>query len=276
VRLAIPRPKPPHSLSGPYALDALDDAGQDRFQRHLRVCGSCRDGVRGFATVVAALAEAAAVTPPASLRDQVLAAVSVTRQLPPKSVKSRASIGGRAGREIRGTGSARLPRSTWLPRLALAAGAAGLATSAVLGGITVSAWHERSAAEVQAQAIAAVLAAPDARLVSAPTSLGGSVTVVTSVRQGMMVFISSGLRPPAGSRVYQLWLIGTTIRSAGLIPAVKDGKTAPVLASGLAAGDKIGVTIEPAGGSSAPTTTPIVLLSLPSFPRRSRACGRLR
>jgi anti-sigma-K factor RskA len=271
VRLAIPRPERPHSLSGPYALDALDDARQDRFQRHLRVCRSCRDEVRGFAIVVAALAEAAAVTPPASLRDQVLAAVSVTPQLPPKSVKSRAAIGGREGRR---TGSARLPRSTWLPRLALAAGAAGLATSVVLGGITVSAWHERSAAEVQAQAIAAVLAAPDARLVSAPTSVGGSVTVVASVRQGMMVFISSGLRPLAGSRVYQLWLIGTTIRSAGLVPAVKDGKTAPVLASGLAAGDKIGVTVEPAGGSSAPTTTPIVLLSLPSCPRRSRECGR--
>jgi anti-sigma-K factor RskA len=266
VRLATPRPKSPHSLSGPYALDALDDARQDWFERHLPVCGSCRDEVRGFAIVVAALAEAAAVTPPDSLRDQVQAAVSVTRQLPPKSVNFPAPIGGRAGRRGRGTGRASLPRSTWLPRLALAAGAAGLATSAVLGGITVSAWHERSAAEVRAQAIEAVLAAPDAQLVSAPTSVGGSVTVVASVRLGTMVFISSGLRPLSGSSVYQLWLIGTTIRSAGLIPAAKDGKTAPVLASGLATGDKIGVTVEPAGGSSAPTTTPIVVLSLPSAP----------
>ncbi len=275
MRLAIPRREPLHSLSAPYALDALDDARQDRFERHLRVCGSCRAEVHGFTPVVAALAEVSAVMPPASLRDQVLAAISVTQQLPPKSVKSPATVGGRAGRKARGRGSARPPHSTWLPRLALAAGAVGLATSAVLGGITVSAWNERSGAEAQAQAIAAVLAAPDARLVSAPTSVGGSVTVVASVRQGMMVFISSGLRPLEGSRVYQLWLIGRTIRSAGLVPAAKDGKTAPVLASGLAAGDEIGVTVEPAGGSSAPTTAPIVLLSLSSCPHPSRACGRV-
>jgi hypothetical protein len=35
-----------------------------------------------------------------------------------------------------------------------------------------------------------------------------------------------------------------------------------VLASGLTVGDKVGVTVEPAGGSSSPTTTPIVVLTL--------------
>ena len=70
--------------------------------------------------------------------------------------------------------------------------------------------------------------------------------------------------------MYELWLIGpstaqaTAIRRAGLLPAAEAGLTAPVLASGLVAGDKLGMTVEPAGGSNQPTTTPILLLSLPA------------
>lgn len=256
MRLAIPRRESPHSLTGPYALDALDSAERDRFEHHLRDCASCQDEVCGFATVAAALAETAAVVPPTGLRDQVLAAVSVTRQLPLEASARPTPRGQRKTRPA--------PRSRWLPRLALAAGAAGLAAAAVLGGVTVSAQNGQSAAQAQAQAITAVLSAPDARLVSAPTSAGGSATAVASVRQGKMVFTSSGLRPLPGSRVYQLWFMGKTTRSAGLVPAAAEGRTAPVLASGLAPGDKIGVTIEPAGGSSAPTTAPIVLMTLPA------------
>lgn len=253
MRLAIPWREPVHSIAGLYALDALDNAERDRFERHLRHCAFCQDEVRGFTAVAAALAEAVTGVPPAGLRDQVLAAASAPRLYSGVPVR-------RAGRRERTTA----PRSRWLPRLAMAAGAAGLAASAVLGGVTVAARNGQSAAQAQAQAIAAVLAAPDARLVTAPTSAGGTATVVVSVRQGTMVFTSSGLRPLPGSRVYQLWFIGRTTRSAGLVPAAISGRTAPVLASGLAVGDKIGVTVEPAGGSSAPTTAPIVLMALPS------------
>jgi anti-sigma-K factor RskA len=65
--------------------------------------------------------------------------------------------------------------------------------------------------------------------------------------------------------VYELWLLGpSTARPAGLLPQPSDGKTSPVLASGLEADDKVGVTVEPAGGTSSPTTTPILAMTLPS------------
>jgi anti-sigma-K factor RskA len=57
--------------------------------------------------------------------------------------------------------------------------------------------------------------------------------------------------------------MGRTTRPAGLVPAAISGRTAPVLASGLAAGDKVGVTVEPAGGSGAPTTAPVVVVTVP-------------
>jgi anti-sigma-K factor RskA len=68
------------------------------------------------------------------------------------------------------------------------------------------------------------------------------------------------------SKVYQLWVMGAngSAKSAGLLARAADGSTAPVLAAGLVHGDRVGVTVEPAGGTSKPTTTPIVVVSLPS------------
>jgi anti-sigma-K factor RskA len=109
--------------------------------------------------------------------------------------------------------------------------------------------------------IAALLSAPDARVASAATTAGGSATVVASLRAAAMVFTSTGLPLLPPSSVYELWFIGGGgARPAGLVPPT----AAPVLAPGLSAGDVVGVTVEPAGGSPAPTTTPIVVLTLPA------------
>jgi anti-sigma-K factor RskA len=79
-----------------------------------------------------------------------------------------------------------------------------------------------------------------------------------------MIFTSSGLPKLSNAKVYELWLLSSGgATPAGLLPAPTDGKTAPVLADGLTSADKVGVTVEPAGGTSAPTTTPILVLTLP-------------
>ena len=112
--------------------------------------------------------------------------------------------------------------------------------------------------------IAAVLSAADARIASAATSAGGTATVVASRRGGSVVFTSSGLPVLPPSSVYELWFIGSAgVRPAGLVPTPGPAGAAAVLvlASGLSAGDAIGVTVEPAGGTAAPTTTPIVVLT---------------
>ena len=109
--------------------------------------------------------------------------------------------------------------------------------------------------------IAALLSAPDALVASAATSAGGTATVVASLGAAAMVFTGAGLPVLPPSSVYELWFIGAGgARPAGLVPLTP----APVLAAGLSGGDAIGVTVEPAGGSPAPTTTPIVVLTLPA------------
>lgn len=248
-----------HALAGVYALDALDGAERERFERHLRRCPACEREVRGFAATATALAMAAAAEPPLGLKERVLAATAVTRQAPPDVA------GDRRPAATRRTGKPAGRLTGLLPRLAFGVGAAGLAAAAALGVVSVSTQHRLDVALASSREIAGILAAPDARLAAARTSIGGSAVAVVSRAQGRLVFTSSGLPALPSSRVYELWLLGPgTARPAGLLPPPSGGKTAPVLASGVRTDDKVGVTVEPAGGSKTPTTTPIVVMALPA------------
>ena len=244
-----------HILTGVYALHAIDGAERDRFEHHLRRCRPCGNEVRGLAETATALAMAVAMAPPPRLKARVLTAAAVTRQVPPVTDRRRPP-----GRLPHGA-----TRSPWIPRLATAVAAVSLAVAVALGAVQLSTRHDLDSARAQNQAIAAVLAAPDARIVTQATSAGGTATVVLSRAQQKMIVTTAGLPALPATKVYELWLIGPPrIRPAGLLPPASAGRTTPVLASGLVAGDKVGVTVEPAGGTSAPTTTPIVLMSLPA------------
>ena len=201
-----------------------------------------------------AMAMAVAAEPPPGLKERVLAAAAATPQLPPLPPTA-------AARRRHGW---RLARSYWFPRLALGLAAAGVAAAVVLAVVTVSTQSRLNTVQAQNQQIAAVLAAPDAQIASAASSTGGTATVVLSYDQQKMIFTSSGLPQLPNNKVYELWLLSTgSAKSAGLLPQPTDGKTAPVLAAGLTAADKVGVTVEPAGGTSSPTTTPILVMTLP-------------
>ncbi len=236
-----------HTLTGAYALDALEHAERERFEHHLQRCQPCSHEVRGLHETATRLALAVARVPPPQLRERVLTTAARTRQHPP----------------VMDQRPAPKPRSAWIPRLAAVAAAAAVAVAVVLGITQSATQHQLDRVQAQEQAIEAVLTAPDARIVSHRTSVGGTATVVFSEASHKMFVTTAGLPPLPAGKVYQLWLIAPgSNRSAGLLPAPSGGRTAPVLASGLAAGDKAGVTVEPAGGSPQPTTTPIFAIPL--------------
>jgi len=250
-----------HSLAGPYALDALDSgAEQDRFERHLNRCQNCTSEVRGFRETATRLGMAATRQPPPEMRDRVMAAVARTRQVP---------AGDDAARHARP--AARLRP---LPRLAMVGGALAVVAALVLAIALVNtqhqlnqANHQLSQAQAQLHAITAVQTATDAKVINKRTSVGGIVSVTSSASKRQMVLRTAGLPPLAAGKVYQLWLIGhlpNKIRSEGLLAPAHNGRTGPVLISGVLAGDTFGVTIEPAGGTIQPTVTPIVGIALPS------------
>jgi hypothetical protein len=236
-----------HTLSGAHVLDAVDDpAEQHRFARHLRRCQACAAEVRGLREVATSLALAAAAEPPPAMRGRVMAAVRRTRQLPPET-----------GRDARSW------RPRMIPVLAVVA-AAAIVVACVLGIRLASAQRQISTAQAQARAISGVLSAPGARILSGRTTSGGVATVVVSAARRDLVVTIAGLRALPDGQVYQLWLIGPPrTRSAGLLPAAVGGRAGPVLATGLVSGDKLGMTIEPAGGTSQPTTSPLMVLALP-------------
>jgi anti-sigma-K factor RskA len=241
-----------HTLTGAYALDAVEGPERDKFELHLRRCRACDNEVRGLAETAAGLGMAAAGPPPAGLRSRVLAATLVTRQLPP----APAPAAQRARRPRRA-----MPWAGWL---VTGVAVACVAIAVVFTVVGISAQHQLTDLQARNRAIAAVLGAPDARIASERTTHGGTATVLVSRAEGRLVVTTSGLPKLPSSEVYQLWLIGPPrVRSAGLVPAASSGRTAPVLASGLQAGDQVGMTVEPAGGTRQPTTKPILLMSLP-------------
>lgn len=240
-----------HLLTGSYALDALTEAERAAVEKHLARCPSCAEEVRGLRETAARLAMAAAIPPPPELRTRVLAAAPRARQLPPPGRNLLGGAGQRNGRRRRP-----LSRASLTAAIVTLAAAVAFLLVAQLN--TSSQLHQAQAGN---RAIAAVLAAPDARVESVPGTAGGTVTAVMSLGQHEAV-VTADLPALPGTRVYQLWVMTPTgsARSAGLLAMTRSGAAPPLLADGVLAGDRLGITVEPAGGTAQPTTAPVVVM----------------
>jgi len=242
-----------HVLTGSYALDAISDTEREEFERHLQHCPACEAEVRGMRETAARLALACAVTPPARMEQQVLAATYRTRQLPPLSADRPRRALSRRALPRRASSRSAFPRGAVTRRVAVLAAAASVAVAAALGITQLSAQHQLD--QARATAIARVVTAPDAHVATARTSVGGSVTVVTSAALREAVVSASGMASLPSSRVYQVWVMSPSgARSAGLMHG------SSLLASAVRPGDRIGITVEPADGTARPTTTPVAVL----------------
>lgn len=223
-----------HALSGAYVVDALDPGERARFEEHLALCTACRAEVASLREAAAVLPEVAATMPPQRLRDQVLSGIAAVRPLPPATP---------------------LP-SRRRPRLGLIAAAAAVAAIAAGGGTVV--WQQTHDSSSTTSATDRVIQAGDAQQIDVDLAGGASATVYRSVAEGKAVLVTRKLPDAPSGRVYQLWLQrdGRMV-SAGMLAGSGDQK---VLLDGDAAGaSAAGITVEPLGGSAAPTTTPIAL-----------------
>jgi len=241
----VSQPTEIHTLAGAYALDALTEIERAAFSRHVAECFACDLEVAELRETAARVGATAWAAPPARLRDAVLAEVARTRQVP----MGRATVEPREEKAV-------LRWRRWTAT-AVAAGVVAL------GGIaTVWVVQEQRVDDVRQQAdqlridqarIAAVLAASDVRLRTSPVAGGGTMTVAVSRGLDDGVIMLSGLaRPPAG-QAYQLWLLqGEDAASVGVLAAGQSQGTA--LLDRLGAADRVGVTLERAGGVSRPST----------------------
>ncbi|WP_103531938.1 anti-sigma factor domain-containing protein [Streptomyces sp. SM11] len=243
-----------HTLTGAYALHALPESERQAFERHLADCEACAQEVRELSATAARLGLAVAEPPPRELRERVLREITTVRQeTPAPGRRERTGGGGRTGRR-------------WAYALA-----ACIAAAAAFGGVAVwqnqvaqDARQEADQAQRQNEQLAQVLSAPDARTASGELTGGAHGTVVVSQSRNRAVFLASGMERPPSGKVYQLWFNDEgTMRSAGLMDPTASDDT--VLLDGpVDRASGMGITVEPAGGSAEPTSSPVALMDFPA------------
>lgn len=247
-----------HSLSGAYAVDAVDDVERARFEAHMASCSQCRDEVASLRAAAGEMASMTLASPPPSLRAAVLRDISSVRPLPPRVTPEQASApvpsapsapASLASKRVERFG--RAPLRQWL---------VGVAAAAVLatGGLM---WHPWSAetSTVQLTATQQVLQAKDAQRYEKRVG-DATATIVRSPSLRKAVIVTANMPDAPDGKVYALWLQqGLTMVKAGLMPA---GLANTVLLEGNAASAlAVGITVEPAGGSETPTLPPVALVT---------------
>jgi anti-sigma-K factor RskA len=263
-------------LAAAYALDALTAEERARFEAEASPA-ALREA--------ALLAETAThladdeVAPPASLRAGVLGAIRSEPQLPAEpgdasapevaarpvepadqrvapAARPAAAEAAAPPRDERAPGPAeRRARARWRPMRVVAGIAAGAALLA--GGIAIGA---QLGGDGQQEALGAVVAAADAERSEVELADGGTVSVIWSEQRGQTVLLLDGLGAAPSGSTYQAWYIGAAgPRSAGTFQAA-GGSTAVLLEGQRDAGVVVGVTVEPEGGSEAPTTEPFLVV----------------
>lgn len=226
-----------HALVGAYAVDAVDDLERAAFERHLEECAACRAEVAGLREAAGLLTETTTAEPSPELRAAVLAGIGSIRPLPPAVPAARP----------------RRRRTTqWL-------GAAAAAVVLVGAGAVVwqQPWDDGT---TQVTSVAdQVLRAADAKSTSLDFPGGAHATVTHSDSLDKAVIVTTDMPAPPAGRVYQLWLDqpGRGMVSAGVMPVAADQTV--VLEGDAASALGAGITVEPEGGSTAPTTKPIAL-----------------
>lgn len=245
-----------HTLCGAYTLDALENGEKGAFERHLESCEACREEIRSFSDALTAMADDAATPPPDRLRASVLGAITQVRPLAPEVTAEVVDPAPAA--TVTHLAPLRARRvTTWL---AVAAAVLGIAMAGAVWR-TVGLQSQVSQLASASSALSAVLTAPDAQVVGATASTGGRGTVVVSMSKGEAALITQGLAPAPTGMTYQVWFVGRdVITPAGF---VTEAATATLLNGDPNSAVAVGVTVEPAGGSPQPTSTPFLAIELP-------------
>ena len=229
------------------ALGALDSAERIEVEAHVRGCAECQAELQALLKVVDGVGLAASpVTPPEGLRSKVLAQATAHPQMRRVQLPDH-----------RATAVPPKPAGSWMMPLALAASLV-LAAAALFYAFRLQTEVEELRKTTRILQSADLVRANMKGQASASNATG---LALWSKANGMLFSATQLPALPAGS-VYQLWTItGTTATSAGLLTPDASGAVRlelPVPANAVRP-DAFGVTIEPAGGSPAPTL-PIVLL----------------
>jgi anti-sigma factor RsiW len=219
-----------HKLTAGYALDALDPAEREAFERHLAGCEQCQEELASFWEVTSALAAAAdGPAPSTALRERILAEARAEKQnvVPLESRRRLSPV-----------------------LVSVTAIAAAVAIGLGIYSISLSRQLDDTRSALTSQeGAASVLADPNATTVALES---GSGRVVVDADGSAVLVVDDLAAAPAG-KTYQAWVVeGQTPVSAGTFDTTDRQAIVP-LPEPVPAGAVIGVTMENAGGASSPT-----------------------
>lgn len=233
-----------HTLSGAYAVDALDFREAAEFEEHLEQCAACREEVAELQHAAAQMGAVVTTIAPPTLRSRVLAGVERVPQLPPR-------VASLASDAVTVPGPVPLRRR--VPARGLLAAAAAVVALAVGGVIVSDAMRDDNVP--LAGDVVQVFEADDARSATVDTSNGGKVRVAISTTEGQMALDTTDLPDLGPRQVYQLWtVVGDIAQPAGVLEDPEAGAWMDLPREGTT----VAITIEPMGGSERPTSAPIV------------------
>ena len=217
-----------------YAVGALTAAERREVENDLRRSPRLAAEVREFSETAGMLGLATPpVAPSDSLRDSILAGIEDAPQM------------------------SRVVRGPWFARPATMLMGAAAAAVIAIGG-TVLAMNLTT----EPSPVDQIVAAADYERVSTEMDDGATVVAIWSASLERAAITVRDMDAPPADHTYQLWYIDEAGHAApaGTFDADSNPQTV-VLAGEMDAGDAIGITVEPAGGSASPTTNPILVIS---------------
>jgi len=270
-------------LAAGNALHTLTPREQERFDRLRAEHESVREEAAEFEETVAMLDLAAPpVQPSAALKNSLMAAIQNLPQLPaeapvdapvaevqtlptavpevdetPVSTPMATPPAAAATTPVVGAAE-RKAASRWRRSVVGMVVGAAAAVGLIFGGVGLANTFGGGSL-TQTVALAEINAASDVQ--RAKVSMDdATATLVWSGELGKSALLVDGLGSLPSDKVYELWYIGEGGPvSAGTFSAA-NGTTWRVLDGAMSAGDKVGVTVEPQGGSKQPTTDPIMVI----------------
>lgn len=251
-----------HLMSGSYALHAVTPEEAALVEAAMRGSEDLRSEIVGLTDTAVALGLAApAATPPPALRARLLEMIDDLPQDAPDD--ERAQQVEEPARETP-VAVAAMPRGDHMvtPRRRRRRSPMVLLVSAVAAVVLFSGgfFVQRTLFETQTQ-FTQVMGAADVQQAAAKVTGGGTATVYWSKAEHRTAVVLNGVEAPSG-KVLQLWSIrGGAVTSAGLYEP-QGGEHYTLIPGTPNAGETLAVSVEPDGGSTQPTSTPIVSVPL--------------
>jgi len=217
-----------------FALGAVDEAEQRRIGAHLADCAPCTAETESYREALVAYAAAAETSAP-DLREAIVAR------------ERRAAQPARAPRRRSWIGALRRPVPAFVPAFL-----AVLLVASIAGFV-----QSRREADTYASALAAI---PGGRVASMEPSVAGSdVRGALVIPESGSPYVIFRVPPPPAGKAWEAWVLhGETPLAAGV--AAAGGVVTIILTAPFTSGDGAAVTLEQAGGSSTPTTAPVLAL----------------